>query len=750
MEPNTLEILDNSYPNRRHANSTNRKRPKVKDEDRKRIAMACDHCRNRKIKCTGKQPCRQCQVAKISCTYPPNSAKIVVPEVYIETLQKHISALDKCLRDTVPDSIAREELLNQHGLKLQATPSTIKLNSMPISPRSAYGSNPLGTSGSRSPTASQGDFDFEDGRLGLESQIGKAFFSQDILVSFLGNSTGSSFLEQIAELLESIVHPSPDAQEEAGRFGPFITAQIENLGYLTALQDSCDNVGSSVSEPYTLPLKSTFLSYFETFLTYSGPGTSSHPEIAGGIYHWFSPVDTLQSIESLYKLPEMYESSLPTGSPVVDFTIISTLYMGIALGLKAVSTTNRWLIDHQTETNVSPVINPYLGEPGSQSPETSGYSPHAESVSTRYPPTSPPHGLSGASFFSRAKLLLGNPIENTTRPCMRVLALMAFYLLADFRCETGYMYIGLAVRIAVTQGLHRTSNSRATAAESLQDMEERKREFWNIYILDRLYSCVTGTPVMLCDEDIDVDLPSEKAIGILPSGAGLAAHARLSQIMGDIVSRRPFLILAVKKRMVPYFSVGGQRFSPTIEDQANICIGAARRNISLTRQLASTHWLSVHSFTDFYYTFNAGLTLILSQLLIPPDYGSNLFSNDSEDIRYSISYLSDLRRRGNESAGVCANILVKFSAIVQKILAARMQTVSPVSLPSDSNLLAEAELPSVTMNQLNCFQCPDFGEQQSSLFTGQCDGSSTSADLYGQRTLTEMHSWLQTSGSFDR
>jgi hypothetical protein len=130
------------------------------------------------------------------------------------------------------------------------------------------------------------------------------------------------------------------------------------------------------------------------------------------------------------------------------------------------------------------------------------------------------------TFFARAKLLLVNPVEEATRPCLRVLALMAFYLLSAYRRDAGYMYIGLAVRMAVAHGLHRSDRkavpatgpqpgpSRSAAedpepAEVRIEKEERAREFWNVYVLDRLYACVTGRPVMLSDDDIDVDLPAE-------------------------------------------------------------------------------------------------------------------------------------------------------------------------------------------------------------------------------------------------
>ncbi|KAH8155502.1 uncharacterized protein LAJ45_00512 [Morchella importuna] len=93
--------------------SSNRQRPKVRDEDRKRIAVACDHCKTRKIRCTGEQPCRQCYLANITCNYPPASAKIVVPELFVDKLQARIYALEKALCEAVPDQAIREDIFGQ-------------------------------------------------------------------------------------------------------------------------------------------------------------------------------------------------------------------------------------------------------------------------------------------------------------------------------------------------------------------------------------------------------------------------------------------------------------------------------------------------------------------------------------------------------------------------------------------------------------------------------------------------------------
>lgn len=81
----------------------------------------------------------------------------------------------------------------------------------------------------------------------------------------------------------------------------------------------------------------------------------------------------------------------------------------------------------------------------------------------------------GETFFSRARLLLSNPLENASLTTMHTLAFMAYYLLGSGRRDTAFMYIGTAIRVAIAHGLH----------QGQMHGEQRKRQFWNMFILDR-------------------------------------------------------------------------------------------------------------------------------------------------------------------------------------------------------------------------------------------------------------------------
>jgi hypothetical protein len=96
--------------------------------------------------------------------------KVHVPEQYIDSLQKQIAALDRCLQEAIPDVEARRGVFGRHEVKLHtptAAAGPITLGAVPISPQSAGGTF-TSTSGSRTPVTSGGEYEFEDDYSGIE------------------------------------------------------------------------------------------------------------------------------------------------------------------------------------------------------------------------------------------------------------------------------------------------------------------------------------------------------------------------------------------------------------------------------------------------------------------------------------------------------------------------------------------------------------------------------------------------------
>ncbi|KAF1961835.1 hypothetical protein CC80DRAFT_543204 [Byssothecium circinans] len=130
----------------------------------------------------------------------------------------------------------------------------------------------------------------------------------------------------------------------------------------------------------------------------------------------------------------------------------------------------------------------------------------------------------GDRYFKRAQILLGNPLD-TVRFTLRdvpALALMGFYLVEINRRDSAYMYISLAIHIAITHGAFRHCVD-----------ESSKRVFWTLYTLDRWLSCLMGRPPTLIDEAIRLPMPVD--VPNLPSAAGLRAHIEFVRVSNFIV-----------------------------------------------------------------------------------------------------------------------------------------------------------------------------------------------------------------------
>jgi hypothetical protein len=101
------------------------------------------------------------------------------------------------------------------------------------------------------------------------------------------------------------------------------------------------------------------------------------------------------------------------------------------------------------------------------------------------------------------------------------------------RRDAAFLYIGLALRMAISLGLHREVDDPAM---DLVEREHRRRVWWSVYSMDRIISVKSGNPVSIHDEDIDVGFPSPFP-GVDPDLSPprvLAHYTQLSRILGRI------------------------------------------------------------------------------------------------------------------------------------------------------------------------------------------------------------------------
>jgi hypothetical protein len=78
---------------------------------------------------------------------------------------------------------------------------------------------------------------------------------------------------------------------------------------------------------------------------------------------------------------------------------------------------------------------------------------------------------------------------------------MGYFFQNMNRRDAAFLYIGMAMRMAISLGLHQEVSSRGGQGEELDEgsREHRRRVWWSIYSLDRILSIKSGNPVTIQD-----------------------------------------------------------------------------------------------------------------------------------------------------------------------------------------------------------------------------------------------------------
>ncbi|OAT03730.1 hypothetical protein BDBG_16104 [Blastomyces gilchristii SLH14081] len=142
-------------------------------------------------------------------------------------------------------------------------------------------------------------------------------------------------------------------------------------------------------------------------------------------------------------------------------------------------------------------------------------------------------GPPGFKYFQQAMNLLPDIHEQPSVTFVEVLSLVGYFFQNLNRRDAAFLYIELALRMAISLGLH-----QEVSDNSLDDhaREHRRRLWWSVYSLDRILCVKSGNPLTIADEDIGVLPPSR-----LPDEPDICAatvlfhYTELSRILAKIM-----------------------------------------------------------------------------------------------------------------------------------------------------------------------------------------------------------------------
>ncbi|KAF8941769.1 Transcriptional activator of fatty acid utilization [Haplosporangium gracile] len=108
-------------------------------------------------------------------------------------------------------------------------------------------------------------------------------------------------------------------------------------------------------------------------------------------------------------------------------------------------------------------------------------------------------------YFNRAKIILDETYHVSGTSTIQALLLMSHHQYAVGNYSGGWLYTGMATRIAHDIGLHRQDFQVNEPIEA----EVRKRVWWAVYIADRLGAGILGRPLNIRDKEYNVEMPSD-------------------------------------------------------------------------------------------------------------------------------------------------------------------------------------------------------------------------------------------------
>ncbi|EGW34366.1 uncharacterized protein SPAPADRAFT_49410 [Spathaspora passalidarum NRRL Y-27907] len=158
----------------------------------------------------------------------------------------------------------------------------------------------------------------------------------------------------------------------------------------------------------------------------------------------------------------------------------------------------------------------------------------------------------GFKYFLEARKLID--ISNVGDiNSIQTIVMMIIYLQCSARLSTCYSYIGIAMRSALKEGLHRNLSIFQNSRRKLDPIEidTRKRLFYTIYKMDIYINSLLGLPRSINEDEFDQELPAElddenitrteylydKQQGRLSSSGCANHHTKLMLILSHIIKQ---------------------------------------------------------------------------------------------------------------------------------------------------------------------------------------------------------------------
>ncbi|KAL4793160.1 fungal-specific transcription factor domain-containing protein [Aspergillus venezuelensis] len=154
----------------------------------------------------------------------------------------------------------------------------------------------------------------------------------------------------------------------------------------------------------------------------------------------------------------------------------------------------------------------------------------------------------GLSLYHIACRLVPDVLLVASHESVQASLLLALYALPVSTGGLSYSYLGIAVKMAIQNGMHR----KFVGDCEERIIEVRNRVFWTACMLDKRISILHGRPASIAKSDISADLPRDTLGFKRPDYSNFMAFIRLSEWLGDVAETLTLLRNCPKKFIPEY------------------------------------------------------------------------------------------------------------------------------------------------------------------------------------------------------
>ncbi|PTB69428.1 N-terminal binuclear Zn cluster-containing protein [Trichoderma citrinoviride] len=110
----------------------------------------------------------------------------------------------------------------------------------------------------------------------------------------------------------------------------------------------------------------------------------------------------------------------------------------------------------------------------------------------------------GVLFYQQAARLLSDVITVSSLECVQACLLLGIYTLPVDASGLAYIYLNLALKLAIQNGMHRKYTVENRDADVV---ETRNRVWWTVYTIEKRVGIFHGRPTSISGTDVDADFP---------------------------------------------------------------------------------------------------------------------------------------------------------------------------------------------------------------------------------------------------